>query len=203
MFLFTRRFYHNFKTLENEFKGKPIKYMEIGVFLGSTSEWMLDNILTHPDARLIGIDPWEWFRPLRKRFPTEEVWKEKMLDRIDQLREKYKGKAEFIKGYSQNILREAEFLDKHEDNSFDLIYIDGHHSIQCAMRDYVLTWPLLKIGGVMIFDDYLQRRSDEVKRVVDVILHGLGALNRRQEPRSAKIELLFQNYQVGFRKLKE
>jgi predicted O-methyltransferase YrrM len=140
---------------------------------------------------------------MHNRFPTEEIWKTKMLDHIDELREKYKGKAQFIKGYSQDVLRSPDFLNAHPNGSFDLIYIDGHHTIQCVLRDYVLTWPLLKIGGVMIFDDYLTARNDEVKRAVDIILRGLGELGRRHNPRKAKYELLFKNYQVGIRKLQE
>ncbi len=203
MFLFTRRLHRNFKHFVHEFKDKPIKYLEIGVFLGNTSEWIINNVLTHPDSRYYGIDPWVWFKPMRRRFPTEEIWKTKMLDVIDVLREKYKGKAEFIRGYSQDVLRSHEFLQQHPNNSFDLIYIDGHHTIQSVLRDYVLSWPLLKIGGVMIFDDYLTARNDEVKRAVDVILRGLGELGHRHNPRQAKYELLFKNYQVGIRKLAE
>lgn len=189
--MFTRRFHRNFKTIERLFRGLPVRYLEIGVFLGSTSEWMLDNILTHPDARLVGIDPWIWFKTMRKRFPTEEIWEKEMLDRIESLRIKYKGRADFIQGYSQDILRRESY----KDNSFDLIYIDGQHTILSVLRDFSLSWPLLKVGGVMIFDDYLNPRNNEVKESVDLILRGIGKDGKQYE-------LLFKNYQVGIRKLK-
>ena len=41
------------------------------------------------------------------------------------------------------------------DGSYDIVYIDGWHSAFGAMADGVMSWPLLKVGGVMIFDDYL------------------------------------------------
>lgn len=197
--LFTRRFYKNFKTIENEFIGKPVNYLEVGVFLGDTAEFMINNVLTHKKSKYAGIDPWVWFKAMRKRFPTKEVWQTKVLDKIDLLRRKYNGKADFIRGYSHEVLREHYWPD----NYFDLIYIDGNHTIQSVLRDYVLSWPLLKIKGVMIFDDYLQGNSDEVHTAVDTILNGLSRSRRGVNKRNVKYELLFKNYQVGIRKLAE
>jgi predicted O-methyltransferase YrrM len=38
---------------------------------------------------------------------------------------------------------------------FDLIYIDGSHQAPDVLTDAVMSFQLLKVGGVMIFDDYL------------------------------------------------
>ena len=38
---------------------------------------------------------------------------------------------------------------------FDLIYIDGSHTAADVLIDAVLAFQLLRVGGVMIFDDYL------------------------------------------------
>jgi predicted O-methyltransferase YrrM len=38
---------------------------------------------------------------------------------------------------------------------FDLIYIDGSHQAPDVLTDAVLSFQLLRVGGVMIFDDYL------------------------------------------------
>ena len=199
MKLFTKRFYRNFKHIKSEFVGKPINYLEIGVFLGYTAEWMIDNVLTHTDARYYGIDPWEWFRPLHRRFPTWEDFKVKMLDNADRMREQYKGKGEFIRGYSQDVLMEPRW----KKSSLDLIYIDGHHSMHAVLRDWVLTWPLLKVNGVMIFDDYLQAHNDGVTLACDAILKALGHRDKGNRRRKTKIELLWKNYALGIRKLSE
>jgi predicted O-methyltransferase YrrM len=42
-----------------------------------------------------------------------------------------------------------------EGRSFDLIYVDGEHSREGTLRDSVLAWPLLKPGGIVLWDDYL------------------------------------------------
>jgi hypothetical protein len=38
--------------------------------------------------------------------------------------------------------------------SYDFIYIDGSHRAKDVMTDACLAWPLLKVGGFMVFDDY-------------------------------------------------
>ena len=38
--------------------------------------------------------------------------------------------------------------------SFDIIYIDGSHAKDAVLEDAVLSWRLLKEGGLLIFDDY-------------------------------------------------
>ena len=38
---------------------------------------------------------------------------------------------------------------------FDLVYVDGSHQAPDVLADAVLAFQLLKVGGVLIFDDYL------------------------------------------------
>jgi hypothetical protein len=45
--------------------------------------------------------------------------------------------------------------------SYDLIFIDGHHLPATVISDAVLSWPLLKEGGYMVFDDYFWPYQDD------------------------------------------
>ncbi len=45
------------------------------------------------------------------------------------------------------------FLREHPDLFFDLITVDGDHSISGAARDMANVLPRLKVGGVVVFDD--------------------------------------------------
>ena len=38
---------------------------------------------------------------------------------------------------------------------YDFIYIDGSHTAPDVLTDACMAWPLLKEGGLMVFDDYL------------------------------------------------
>jgi len=63
-FRFTRNWFRrrNQATFEEYvlpmWAGKPITYLEIGVYEGQSLTWMMQNVLTHPDSRAVGIDPW-------------------------------------------------------------------------------------------------------------------------------------------------
>jgi predicted O-methyltransferase YrrM len=117
------------------YKGKPnINYLEVGVFEGRSVIWMLENILTHPTARVTGIDT----------FPGN--LKARYLANLE--RSGFAHKAVTIHGPSQIEMRKLPL------EQFDYIYIDGSHRADHAMSDLVLGWGLLKVGGIMICDDY-------------------------------------------------
>jgi predicted O-methyltransferase YrrM len=50
----------------------------------------------------------------------------------------------------------AEIMARQE-APFDLIYVDGSHRAPDVLADAVLAFQLLRVGGIMIFDDYLWR----------------------------------------------
>lgn len=116
-------------------KGQPqLHYLEIGVFEGRSALWMLENVLTHPASRMTCIDTFPG--QLEDRFRANLA--------LSGMAEK----VTVLKGYSQEILKSLP------PGSFDLIYIDGSHVAKDVLTDAVLSWQLLKTGGMLIFDDY-------------------------------------------------
>ena len=112
-----------------------------------------------------------------------------MLIGIEGIKTQYGDKVNLIKGYSYDIIRENIFSK----SSIDIVYIDGEHTYSAVNNDFNLCWPLLKIGGILIFDDYyLKIRPDMTV-----------AINRILENNFDKYELLFKNKQLGIRKLSE
>ena len=149
----TRRFV---KNVSKYLIGKDVQYLEIGVFRGSTIKWVSE--VTGPKSKCIGVDPWEFKLGSRRIFPDDTHGKAKwaaMISNLRKIQHSSKGKIQLIKGYSQEVLPY-----KFKKNQFDFIYVDGHHTIHAVMRDFCMAWPLLKVGGVMNFDDYLMRNSD-------------------------------------------
>ena len=45
-------------------------------------------------------------------------------------------------------------------NNYDFIYVDGSHSSYDVIYDAVLSWHLLKKGGILAFDDYSWRQDN-------------------------------------------
>lgn len=121
------------------FAGRPdLRYLEIGISEGRATFWMLENILTHPSARAIGIDPF--------LVEGQEALLRKNIARFGQPQ-----KIELRKGFSRDVLPELA------PESFDIIYIDGSHLADDVLLDAVYTWRLLRPGGWVIHDDYMWR----------------------------------------------
>ena len=164
--------------LLSPFKGKPdIHYLEIGVNQGRSAMWMLENILTHPSARLTGIDI----------FPEGTDFKERYLSNL-QL-SGFAHKAITIEGFSQTELRSLPL------NSFDIIYIDGDHKADGVMADAVLSFGLLRDGGILIFDDYLWFEKQLPEELIPRIAVDSFITSYRNS-----LEVIYRGYQMFIRK---
>ncbi len=111
-----------------------LQVLEIGSCEGQSTCWLLDNILTDNSAKITCVDL--FFH-----------WYEKIFD-SNIIKSGASEKVDKIKGKSQEVLRHLPF------NCYDVIYIDGSHVASDILEDAVLSWRLLKLGGLLIFDDY-------------------------------------------------
>lgn len=166
------------RVLANYADSPGISYLEVGVFEGNASTWMLKHVLTHPSATMVGIDLFEG--DLEDRF-----W-----NNVGRTGAKQKVTA--LKGPSQELLRTLP------PRSFDIIYIDGSHRAADVYQDIGQSWILLKTGGIMILDDYLWYAGQwpatiRPKLSIDAFLTAFGD----------ELELLHSGAQVVVRKLSD
>jgi predicted O-methyltransferase YrrM len=135
---------NNFIYFLSSSSGKKIQALQIGAYTGDASLWLLENLLTHPESRLFDIDTWKGSdETVHKKFNWKEI-----EDVYDQKILPYKDKVVKIKSDS------FDYLINNRENSYDLIYIDGDHTPLSVFLDAALSWDMLKVGGIMIFDDY-------------------------------------------------
>lgn len=127
-----------------QFVGVPTRAIQIGCFEGMGTVWLLDNVLTHEDSTLIDIDTFSSNTDLSGA-DFEEV---KRLYYHNLKECPGSNKHKLIIGKSQDILQTLE------ENSFDLIYVDGSHLRDDVWFDAIYSDKLLKIGGLIFFDDY-------------------------------------------------
>lgn len=128
----------------------PLHLLEIGVYDGRSACWWLDNLLTGPYDRYVGIDPFD------KSLMQHPRRMSGIEDRARANLATYGAKATIIKAKSQDVLT-ANSLYAHLIPSwrFDVVYIDGDHELPGVMDDTVAVWPLVKTGGIVIWDDYI------------------------------------------------
>ena len=137
-----------------------------------------------PESRATVIDPFVSYWGVSDSLTK---FKENLRDYLDRIT--------IIKGYSQNE------LGKLEPDSFDIIYIDGDHASEVVLTDAILSFSLLKAGGLMIFDDYLMILQDgKPNRTVNDFDHPFTGINIFLERYKDLYELIVSNYQVIIKK---
>jgi predicted O-methyltransferase YrrM len=78
---------------------------------------------------------------------------------------------------------------------FDIVYVDGSHRACHALRDIVISFELLKDGGLMIIDDYAWKAYPD-----DPMLNPGPAIDAFLTIYAPRINLLHKEYQVIVKK---
>lgn len=124
-------------------KGRSnFRALEVGSYEGRSARWLLENVLTGEGATLDCIDPFIGTVTPMPGAPDDML--ERFLVNIAPWRER----VTVHRGESWKMLRGLE-------GPYDFAYIDGSHWAADALSDAVLIWPLLSVGAVLIFDDYI------------------------------------------------
>jgi predicted O-methyltransferase YrrM len=156
-------------------RGTPCRVLEIGIYEGRSTTWLLQNILTHQDVRIDAVDI----------FVQDNLWGN--IKAVGGLQ-----KISFHRAPSAEALRDLPL------GAFDFVYIDGSHSTLNVLEDAVLSFRLAKAGAIIAFDDYLWddpafNQHGTPKPAVDFFLQVYGS----------EIEVLEHGYQVWIRKISD
>ncbi len=134
----------NYKSL---FFNKPNMHcLEIGSFEGRSTIYTVENYCNGNGSYVDALDTWEGSFE-HSKFLKMNLY-ERFLNNVKQYTNE--GKIRVHKGYSSKTL--MTFIQN--EKKYDFIYVDASHVARDVLMDAVLSWELLKIGGVMAFDDY-------------------------------------------------
>lgn len=149
---------------KKDFEKKKIKYLEIGTFYGANVISVGKTYGSHSESELYCIDPWKDYNDYPEYKNKQESTYNTFLRNIDNSGQKDKIKIK--RGFSD------QEIVKFKDNFFDIIYIDGNHEPEYVLEDAVLSFRKLKVGGIMIFDDYGWGGPNLTKKGIDGFLSG-------------------------------
>jgi len=150
-----------------------VGYLEVGAFEGLSTIWILNNLLSRSKIPVHIVD--SFYDAQTENLPSNLK------------------KAGLAKRCVIHRGESGKELKKFENDSFELIMIDGCHQTSCALEDLVLAWPLLEIGGYMIIDDYkLDTNDAEIKPWI--------AIDAFLQCYAEEIEVLYKEYFIIVRK---
>lgn len=178
---------HLFTNSLGEFVDKPAKFLQIGAYTGDASRWLLDNVLTHPEATLTDVDTWEGSDEEAHRALDWSEVEQHYTSRV--LAEISSGKLRKIKSTS------AEYFTNFDD-MYDFIYVDGDHTGIGVLADGMDAYDCLNVGGILAFDDYgwnpenLERHLTPAPAIDAIAILYVG-----------KLQAIHVGYQVWFRKI--
>jgi hypothetical protein len=159
---------HEFIPRVMPYAGKPITYVEIGVWQGITARWMCEKILTHPQSHGIGIDP---YLKVGRHTP------EQMLEVKRKAEENLApyGQWSWLFADSKRAMRRWR-------RPIDILYLDGMHEAPQVMQDFALAFPYMREGGLVIFDDFEIGQRKRVPCVPEAVAAILIAFDGAIEP---------------------
>jgi len=158
--VFTENWTEEFKKTAKKwllpYYNSPFTFMEVGIYEGRSALWVIENCMTHPDSKYIGVDFWLNQPEVRKR----------ALANI-----KPDGKRRtIIESLSINLLLNQEFTPE----AVDVFYVDGRHDFATVLADSHLALLCTKPHGLIIWDDYQNQDQPQVGKAVDIFLQAMG-----------------------------
>jgi predicted O-methyltransferase YrrM len=136
----------------------PARILEIGSYEGASACYLIDTLAPRHPIELHCIDSWEGGIEHQASgvAPADMSTVESRFHHNVALAVgKHAGRAQLVvhKGYSDDCL--ARLLAVGKKGYFDFVYVDGSHQAADVLADAVLGFKLLKVGGIIAFDDYL------------------------------------------------
>ena len=132
----------------NDYKDKPINYLEIGTYYGANLLYCGKTYGLHKDSKLYCIDPWEDYEEYPEYKNEQPQIYEDFMKNVEN--SGIKDKIIINRGYSN------KEVCKFDDDFFDIIYIYGNHEPEYVLEDAVISFRKLKKNGILIFDDFDQ-----------------------------------------------
>ena len=157
----------------------PLRVLEIGSYEGRSTCFLIDTLTKTAPCEIHCIDSWEGGREHQDGNHDMPSVKERFMHNIKLSLKAVKDEDKFNcdvhihQGLSQHLL--PVILSNGGRGKFDFIYVDGSHEAPDVLFDAIMSFHLLRKGGIIAFDDYLWVASETKKK--DYINHPKAAID--------------------------
>ena len=182
-------------------KENPRKILEIGSYEGQSICYLIETLADGEALEIHCLDTWEGGIEHQEK-GVDMSLVEYNFDYNIKLASSKKANLKVYKhkGFSDVLM--PKMLVSGMKNYFDFIYIDGSHLAADVLSDAILGFRLLKIGGLLCFDDYIMDFLPEMNR--SSFENPKLAIDAFTNIYFRKIEIIPEvNYQLWIRKLSD
>lgn len=157
---FTNRWFDGPRSIWDDLlpKLKPERILEIGSFEGASACYLMETVGARNAFELHCIDTWEGGVEHQPGGRYEDV--------MGDVERRFRSNTELARSRALNpvslhVHKSASaqaligLLAEGRSEAFDFIYVDGSHQAPDVLTDAILAFKLLRVGGVIAFDDYL------------------------------------------------
>jgi len=134
---------------------KPSKVLEIGSYEGESSCYIINFLKDRENAELYCIDTWDGAIEQNKRKIDMLEVERRFDNNIKIALSSSNNSINFNKLKGKSDLLLSKLLIEKKENYFDFIYVDGSHQAPDVLFDALMAFKLVRIGGVIAFDDYI------------------------------------------------
>jgi predicted O-methyltransferase YrrM len=155
---FVGRFYNQYPNINwapyIPMPSGPINYLEIGCADGGNAIIVSKSYAKHPNSKLYCVDPWMDY----DEYPEYKGHQETAWETFNRNIQTCSDHAKFVikRGLSDDI------VPAFPNDFFDLIFVDGNHETEYVYRDGLMSLKKVKIGGYIVFDDYIHSWTQTV-----------------------------------------
>lgn len=142
--------------LKTHFQKNPVNVIEIGARYGESSKVILNSLKVN---NYIIIDPYTSY----DEYNHDGFNKIISDDNDDNIFNKTKNKLESLHNnmvFYRTFSTDTNTINAIENNSIDLIFIDGNHSYKYVLADLENYYPKLKNTGIICGDDFFMRTHE-------------------------------------------
>ena len=125
-------------------------YLEIGTCEGASLFWLAERFCNTASLKATVVDDWRDFHN-----DGESRYFRNFKANLELSSHRYGSKlsVEIFRDISKVAL--PRLLSMGRSNFYDLAYIDGDHTASNVLFDCVLCFELVRVGGLLVFDDYI------------------------------------------------
>ena len=132
---------------------KMQKILEIGSYEGNSTCWLIDNLSKKHPLEIHCIDTWHGGveHEQSDMAAVEQRFQHNTVLALANAR----NPVDLVTHKGSSVQELSALIAQGLQGYFDFVYVDGSHQAPDVLLDAVLGFQLLKVNGMMCFDDYL------------------------------------------------